>query len=272
MRGIHRASVIFWIVAILAFAFLLFHSWNTWLSNGEPAIVTGYTLAGLMVFLALFNTRKKLSMIPLGRGAYWTIAHVIFGTLTLGAFFIHTDGEVWPAGAYEQLLAILFYLVSLTGILGFWMQKAIPRRLTENGLEVIWERIPHEVAEVRERAEALVEEAAEKTASDTLARHFIETLAWYFRRPRFMASHFFGFQSGRAYVRREFQAISRYLDDTEREYLRELEDLAHIKNRLDFAYAVNGVAKIWLLFHVPLAVGVLALMIWHIILVHVYLL
>ncbi len=272
MRGIHRASVVFWIVSVIAFVFLLWHAWKTWAENGEPAIVTGYSLAGLMVFLALFNTRKKLSMIPLGRGAYWTVAHVIFGTLTLGVFFIHTNGVVWPGGAYEQLLAILFYLVSLSGILGFWMQKAIPRRLTENGLEVIWERIPYEIAEVRERAEAIVEEAADKAASDTLARHYTETLAWYFRRPRYMASHFFGFQSGRAYVRREFTAIARYLDATEREYLSQLEDLAHIKTRIDFHYAVNGMAKVWLLFHVPLAVGVIALMIWHIILVHVYLL
>ena len=41
---------------------------------------------------------------------------------------------------------------------------------------------------------------------------------------------------------------------------------------LDFAYAVNGFLKIWLLFHVPLAVGIFLVMIWHIILVHVYLL
>jgi len=271
MRAVHRAYLIFWLAAGAAFIFLVWNSWQTWLQNGEPAIVTGYTLAGLMVFLALFNSRKKLSMIPLGRAAYWTAAHAVFGTLTLALFFVHT-GTFWPGGAYEQLLAILFYLVSISGILGYWMQKVIPRRLTENGLEIIWERVPNEIAQIREQAETIVEEAAEKTASDTLARYYSETLAWYFRRPRFLVSHFFGFQSGRAYIRRETTAIARYLDDDERGYLKQIEDLAHIKNRIDFAYAVNGMAKIWLLFHVPLAVGVLMLMIWHIILVHVYLL
>ncbi|WP_416899043.1 MAG: hypothetical protein ACMVY4_04760 [Minwuia sp.] len=271
MRSVTRAYMVFWLVAAAAFIFLLWNSWQTWLQNGEPAIVTGYTLAGLMVFLGLFNSRKKLSMVPLGRGAYWTAAHAVFGTLTLGLFWVHT-GSFWPSGAYEQLFALFFYLVSLSGILGYWMQKVIPRRLTENGLEVIWERIPNEVAEIRGKAEAIVEEAAEKAASDTLARYYTETLAWYFRRPRFLTSHFVGFQTGRAYIRREFTAIARYLDDTERQYLGQLEDLAQIKNRLDFAYAVNGMAKLWLLFHVPMAVGVLLLMIWHIILVHVYLL
>lgn len=271
MRGVHRAAVLFWLISAVAFIYLLWNSWQTWLANGEPAIVTGYSLAGLMVFLFLFNSRKKLSMVPLGRAAFWTMAHAVFGTLAIAVFFVHT-GTFWPSGAYEQALALFFYLVSLSGILGYWMQRVIPRRLTENGLEVIWERIPHEVAEIRNRAEAIVVEAAEKAASDTLARFYAETLAWYFRRPRYLISHFFGFQSGRAYIRRETTAISRYLDETEREYLGQLEDLAHIKNRLDFAYAVNGMAKIWLLFHVPVAVGVIVLMVWHIILVHVYLL
>ncbi|WP_417514330.1 hypothetical protein [Minwuia sp.] len=271
MRSLHRALIVFWLAAIAVFIFLVWDSWKTWMMNGEPAIVTGYTLTGLMVFLALFNVRKRLAMIPLGRGAYWTAAHAVFGTLALAVFFVHT-GSIWPTGAYEQLFALFFYLVSLSGILGYWMQKVIPRRLTENGLEIIWERIPNEIAEIRARAEAIVEEAAEKAASDTLARYYTETLAWYFRRPRYLASHFFGFQSGRAYIRRETTAIARYLDETERGYLAQLEDLALIKNRLDFAYAVNGMAKVWLLFHVPMAVGVLLLMIWHIILVHVYLL
>lgn len=271
MRSVHRATVLFWLVAVAAFVFLLWNSWRTWLANGEPAIVTGYSLAGLMVFLFVFNWRKKLSMVPLGRSAYWTMAHAVFGTLTIAVFFVHT-GSFWPNGVYEQVLAVFFYLVSLSGILGYWMQRVIPRRLTENGLEVIWERIPYEIAEIRNRAEAIVVESAEKTASDTLPRFYAETLSWYFRRPRYLVSHFFGFQSGRAFIRREAAAISRYLDETERGYLGELEELAHIKNRLDFAWAVNGAAKIWLLFHVPMAAGVLVLMVWHIILVHVYLL
>ena len=272
MRAVHRALVLFWLVALAGFAIVAWDAWQTWLINGDPAVVTGYTLAGLLVFLGLFNSRKKLSMIPLGRGAYWTAAHGIAGTLALAVFFVHTRGAVIPDGSYERVLAGLFYLVSITGILGYFIQRMMPRRLTENGLEVIWERIPGEIAAIRERAEAIVEEAAEKAASDTLARYYMETLAWFFRRPRFMFSHFFGSQAGEAWVRREFTAMRRYVDTTEGVYLQELEALALLKNRLDFAWAVNGFLKIWLLFHVPLAVGTLLVMIWHIILVHVYLL
>lgn len=272
MRSLHRALIIFWLAAIAGFIFVGWNAWQTWLHNGEPAVVTGYTLAGIFVFLALFNMRKRLAMIPLGRGAYWTAAHGVAGIFAIGVFFVHTNGVFWPDGAYEQLFAALFYLVSLSGILGYWLQRIMPKRLTDNGMEIIWERIPNELAEIREQAEAIVEEAADKAASDTLAQYYIETLAWFFRRPRFMFSHFFGAQSGRAWIRREFTAMRRYVDETEETYLRQLEDLAQIKNRLDFAYAVNGFLKIWLLFHVPLAVGIFLVMIWHIILVHVYLL
>lgn len=272
MRAVHRAAITMWLIAGAAFFLLAWNSWRTWLRNGDPSIVTGYTLAALFVILALFNTRKKLSMIPLWRAAYWTAAHVVIGTLSIALFFLHTGGKIWPTGAYEQVLTILIYLLILSGILGHWMQRLIPRRLTENGLEIIWERIPNEIAAIREQVEELVVEAADKSASDSLARSYTETLAWFFRRPRFLASHFFGFQSGAAYIRREITAIGRYLDDEERVYLKQISELAQHKNRVDFAYSINGLAKIWLLFHVPLAVGVLVLMVWHIILVHVYLL
>lgn len=272
MRSLHKALIVLWLAAAAGLAAVAWTAWQAWLSNGEPALVTGYTLVGLFLFLGFFNVRKRLSMIPLGRGAYWTAAHGIAGGVAIAIFFVHTRGTMWPDGSYEQLLALFFYLVSLTGLVGYWQQRVLPRRLTENGLEVIWERIPGEIAELREKAERLVEEAADKAASDTLARFYVETWSWFFRRPRFLLSHFFGFQSGEAFIRRESTAIRRYLDETEREYLRRLEELALLKNRLDFAYSVNGFLKVWLLVHVPLSAGALLLMLWHVILVHVYLL
>lgn len=269
MRTAHKAAIWFWALAIVIFAWLFWDARTAWLSLDRPEIIPGYALAGLMVILAFFNARKRLSMVPLGRGAFWTIGHGIGGILAVALFFLHT-GSLWPTGSYEQVLAGSFYLVSISGILGYWMQRVVPRRLTENGQEVIWERIPEEIAEIRESAEKQALECVDKTSSDTLVRHYTETLAWFFRRPRFLFNHFLGMQRGRAWLERELTMIERYLGDDEKAYLEEIRALAEIKIRLDFAYAVNGITKLWLLFHVPMAAAVVVTMIWHIILVHVY--
>ena len=54
------------LVAGVVFDLLLLESDRIKVSLGSAAELTGYWLFGVMVFLPLFNLRKKLSMIPLG--------------------------------------------------------------------------------------------------------------------------------------------------------------------------------------------------------------
>ena len=41
-----------------------------------------------MVFLAAFNTRKKLAMLPLGRARVWLHAHMAGGLIALALFVV----------------------------------------------------------------------------------------------------------------------------------------------------------------------------------------
>lgn len=237
----------------------------------DPAILTGYYLFGLMVLLGLFNLRKKLSMVPLGNASTWLRVHVTGGLLAVALFWLHI-GKLWPTGLYEQLLTLTFYLVSITGVAGYVLLRIYPSRLTQSGIEVIYERIPAELAAIREEAEALILRCAEETKNDTIARHYLETFHWFFSRPRHFWSHALGSRKGANWVRNEINNLRRYLNDAEQSHLDKLADLAFVKNRIDYHYAAQSIMKIWLLFHLPLSVAVLALAVWHFILVHVYIL
>ena len=235
----------------------------------EPTALIGYYLFGLMLFLGLFNLRKKLSMIPLGKASAWLRMHAFGGALTVGLFWLHT-GSLWPNGAYEQVLALTFYLVSITGFVGYVLLKIYPSRLTEMGIEVIYERIPAEIAAMREEAEAIILKSTEETGSDTIARHYQETFHWFFARPRHFWSHILGSREGPHWVRHETTNMRRYLIEEEQAHFDRLTDLAYTKTRVDFQYAVQTVMKGWLLIHLPLSVAVMTLATWHFILVHVY--
>ena len=97
---------------------------------GRPALVTGWWLFAVMLSLGAFNARKKLSMLPLGSAAAWLRWHVAGGFLTLALFWLHAR-VLWPAGIYERVLTALFYLLNLSGIIGWLMQRAFPRALTD---------------------------------------------------------------------------------------------------------------------------------------------
>jgi hypothetical protein len=262
-------KLIFGVIAIVVFGAMFWQSQLIALRLGAPAILTGYTLFATMLLLGLFNTRKKLSMIPVGRGSTWLAFHVVVGVFAVALFGLHI-GVLWPQGFYEQLLAGSFYLASLSGVIGYVLQKTLPRRLTQTGVEIIYERIPAELAEIRERVEALVLECTEKSGSDTVAQHYIGTLNWFFQQPRFRLSHFLGGDAARYWLRGPGGAARRYLNDVEKEYFDQIIDLAELKSLVDRHFVCQGVMKKWLFLHIPLAVAVIVLAIWHLILVNVY--
>jgi hypothetical protein len=258
-----------WVGMILLFAALAWASRRIRQALGDPALLTGWLLLATLVGLGAFNARKKLSMIPLGTAAAWLQLHVAGGLFAVALFWLHTR-TLWPRGLYEQALACCFYAVSLSGILGWLLQRSLPRRLTSTGIEILYERIPAEIANLHAQAEALVFECTRTTERDTLARHYVESLDWFFRRPRFLRNHLLGGKMARAWQRQQFEAIRQYLDQREAQFLDRLNAIAEYKTDVDFHYAAQTVMKLWLLIHVPLAIATLLLAGWHVFLVQVY--
>ena len=258
-----------WLGAGILFAVLLLFANRIRDTLGNPALFTGWILFALFAALGAFNSRKKLSMLPLGAASTWLRFHVVGGFLALALFWLHAR-TLWPHGLYEQALAACFYLVSASGITGWLLQRSLPRRLAATPVEIIYERIPAEIARLREDAEAFVLDCTKASGRDTLARHYIETLDWFFRRPRFLRNHVFGGTMARAWQRQQFGAIRQYLDEREAQFLERLNALAEHKTDVDFHYAAQTVMKLWLFLHLPLAVITLLLAAWHVLLIHIY--
>jgi hypothetical protein len=231
--------------------------------------LTGYLMLGTMIFLALFNVRKRLSMLVLGNASTWLTLHVVIGVFALAVYWLHTR-TIWPGGMYEKALAILFYLTVLSGIVGYVIQRFYPRLMTQTGIEVIFERIPLYISELRQEAEALVLECCDKTRVDTLGRHYLESYQWFFSRPRFTFNHIVGSQRSRQWLKHQDEVVRRYLNEDERKYLDDLSRLARQKERIDLHYTLQGAMKRWLLVHIPLAAALMVLSFWHFLVVKVY--
>ncbi|MBN35848.1 MAG: hypothetical protein CMM46_13960 [Rhodospirillaceae bacterium] len=236
---------------------------------GHPEIETGWLLLASIVFLALYNIRKKLSMLPLGRSSYWLVVHVVVGIGVIIVYALHAR-TLWPSG-YELLLALLFYAVVLSGIAGYILQRVLSTALTKIQNEFIWERIPGDLYELRRQAEEIIMECAEKTGSEVLPRLYRENLHWYFRKPRFAISSLFVANTANFWLRHHIDSVSIYLQGEEHDYCSRLQALAYLKIDLDRSYTLQRLLKVWLLVHVPATYAFLVLVIWHVILVHVYL-
>jgi hypothetical protein len=240
----------------------------------EPAYphmvyLTGWLLLGLVLLLTAYNVRKKLPFLPLLSSRAWLSAHSWVGMLAAIVFVMHLRGRL-PAGALEAVLAALFVGVTLSGIVGLWLSRVLPRRLTSAGGEVPYERIPVIRRALRERAEELVVTGIPAAGATTLADFYAARLSGFFAGPANFGAHLFGSGHALNSILADLGEVKKYLNPAERSAAVELAALAREKDALDLHQAMQLVLKAWLFVHIPLTYAMLVFIGVHAVLVYAF--
>lgn len=226
-------------------------------SSFQPAAqISGTLLFCLLLFLAFFNARKKLPFIPLLTATTWMQVHIYVGWFAMVLCGIHAGFRL-PSGGLEITVAALFLLVSLSGVLGLFLSRVLPARLTVHGENLIFERIPGLRTELRKEMEDLVVDSVKTTGSSTIADFYAKNLAAFFARPRHCGAHLLGSSKHLHQLLEKIDGLGRYLDTQEREIMDTITDRVRAKNNLDFQWYGQGILKLWLFVHIPLTFGLL---------------
>lgn len=235
----------------------------------NTAFLSGWILLGLMLFLAVYNLRKKLTYPPLRSSSAWLRSHLVVGFLSIVLFLLHT-GLRFPDGPLEGALAALYVGLAASGILGLFLSRTVPPRLAVREEEVLFERIPRFRRELREQAEQLVVSCAEEFHTPTLADFYKDRLADFFAGPRNFWRHVY--QSGRPLHRlmTDLGSLDRYFNDQEHRIAGDLAELIKAKDNLDYHHAMQGLLKGWLFVHIPLTYALLLLVAVHAWLAHAF--
>jgi len=261
------------LLSIVGLLLLLLITINTYEQKnhlGIPELWSGYSLFAIIILLVLFNLRKRLSMLPLLGSAYaWHQLHIVAGFISIALYALHVDSW-WPPAGYERWIAGCFYLAISSGVLGLLIQIYYPKRLSEIGDEIIFERIPDAIVEIRNTAINHVQECVKETKSETLLRLYSESLDQYFRRPHFILQHIIGSQSAEFWLKKRFASVRHFCSTKELQQLETLQSLALTKNRVDQQYAYQWLMKIWLFIHIPCVLALLIFVLWHFLLVNIY--
>lgn len=235
----------------------------------DTAFLSGWLLLASVVFLSLYSARKKITMLPIGGAPAWLQIHVYLGLISIVLFVLHVGWRV-PDGWFEATFATVFVLVAGSGIIGAVLCRTIPKRLTQRGEEVLFDRIPVYRTKLKDDAEAVIVEASRETKSSTVRNFYIEELASFMNRPGHVLPHLFA--SNRALYSRlaEIDYVRRYLNAQEGEYVDQLRWLVTKKDDLDFHYALQGALKAWLFIHVPLTFSLLVMAAVHLVLAYAF--
>ncbi len=228
----------------------------------RSAFTTGYLLLSAVLFLALYNVRKKLPFLPLGSSAAWLQWHIYVGIGSVGVFALHA-GIRWPTGILNSTLAAFYVATIASGVAGLYLTRTIPRQLARVGQEVVYERIPALQLAVRQRASETILESVTASGATTLAEFYIARLYGFFHRRRSTRYFLRPTTARRRSLMHELQAIRRYLSDQEQAPCERLFALLRRKDDLDFHEARQKLLKVWLFAHIGMTYTLVVLALLH---------
>jgi hypothetical protein len=251
----------------LLFALLRLHD----IALRDQSFLSGWLLFSCLLFLALFNARKNLPVLPLLRASVWLQAHIYVGLVAILLFLLHSRFRL-PDGPFEIFLWLLFAAEATSGLVGLAFSRMLAPRLAMHGdgERVIFERIPLLRAHLAREVEELAGRSVIDTRSVALVQYYASRLEPFFRRPRNFLRHLLQSSEPLRAQQREMAALRRYLDEPGRATLREIEERVVAKDSLDYQYSLHLVLKGWLFVHIPLTYGLLLAVLAHLVLVYAF--
>ncbi len=257
LRSSSRAGKGKWIfaalVALALAAYLVVGELWESAPGSDLSLTFGWAAAAVLVAVAALSARKRTmklaSRLGLGRSQAWLSVHIYGGGLFVVLVLLHSDFGLPDGWVTGWLLGLSLWTVA-GGFLGRMLQRWIPRLMTSGlATEVIYERIPELVEEVRSRA-ATVAGSGSVEIQDFYARSMAKDI----EAPRRRWIFFFDITGG---VRERLRAV-RYLrgklSETEAGKLDELESLYRTKFEIDAHYTLQQTLRGWLWLHVPTSI------------------
>ena len=232
----------------------------------------GYTLGAvaalLVLWLLAFGVRKRLYRSTLGSVQGWLSAHVYLGTALLVVATLHTGFELgWNV---HGLAYVLMVLVVASGFYGVFVYLRVPGAMTSNlgdeTLESMLLRMADIDKDMREKALSLPDDLFR-----VVERSVVGTR---------LGGSFYRIVSGRdrgcptATAARELPELAKTLSGEPANVNREVYTLLLEKNELlaraRRAMRHKAILDLWLYFHVPLSIALLAALAVHVTTVFIY--
>jgi hypothetical protein len=233
----------------------------------QHAYISGWFLFALMIVLTFFNLRKKVHFLRMGKASFWLKLHICLGIFSGVLFFVHM-GWSWPGGLFRQLFAWCYIIVFVSGLVGWWMSRSFPKRLTVAGYETPFERMHDARNALRQKAEAIVLSTEDGKTPSLASIRYAELLGTFFTKPRNFLAHLMESRSPQAAHVSMFDEMERYIEKGDLAKFAELRDIVAQKHMLDYQYSLQLALRLWLFIHIPLSYSLLIFSVLHIILVH----
>lgn len=254
--------------------------WLVWIYGSglrDPRYLDGWILAAGMGLQVYFHIAIKTTKLSPKSARRLRKVHILIGYVLIAAFLSHSDFSL-PDTTFEWTLWVGFVLVTLSGIFGTYLSRALKtRHRIDDG--VTFDRIPGLRGELAQELQSVVEKADPSAATIALpglphdawiADLYVTHLRPFFQSQPNLASRLVGSQRPLKRMIGEIDSLSRYVDQHGQEKLAAIKSLVIEKDRLDFARTYLGLTKAWLFVHVPVTYALIGVTVLHVLVSYAY--
>lgn len=228
----------------------------------KTSFASGTFLLICVFILASYQLRKTFSFLSIGSTSTWLHFHIFIGLLSCLLFVIHVKLRI-PNGFFETVLFLCYFTVFLSGVIGWFLSRSVPYRLSSRGEEVIFERIPIHRRKILDKVESLVFDNADTTKSKAIPDFYQKHLQTFFAGPSNLMRHILHSERHRHRLSQKIAAMQPFLNEQEQVTMQQIVELIQIKDDLDYQYALQATLKLWLFVHVPLTYSLILFALFH---------
>lgn len=216
------------------------------LSSGS--LPSGASLLCCLLILTLLGVRRRIPVLRLGSVSTWTQVHLYTGLFAVGVYVMHVPAII-ANGIFESALSIVFLVVSLSGIVGLWISRSIPRRLTAMSQQYRYDRIGWHRKQIADAAGALIDALVEPTGVQVIGDFHKDYLHGFFQSKPGLSFLLFPNGVRRRRLLSGLQELHRYLEPESRGKAGELASLVRRRDDLDYQFALQTRLRCWVLVH-----------------------
>ncbi|MGI9405836.1 MAG: hypothetical protein ACR2O4_05655 [Hyphomicrobiaceae bacterium] len=235
----------------------------------DTLVFNGWLLFAGMAFQLLMRLKTAYPDSLFGSTVVWNRLHIGTGCLVVLVFGIHTSWTV-PDTFFEWILWALFVTVALSGLLGAWLNRAIPFRLEQGHDRLALSAIPERQTGLARQAEALALASVERVGTSAVSNLFADQLHAFFNGPKNVLAHLRGSRRPLKRLLFQLQTVERDVPQSGRGVVNEMRTLVEGKDRLDFQYAHEAALRAWLFVHVPATYALITLTVLHVAIVYAF--
>tara|TARA_B100000929_G_scaffold115039_1_gene91270 strand:- start:406 stop:1248 length:843 start_codon:yes stop_codon:yes gene_type:complete len=268
---LYRSLKFMWLAIALVFVCILLYVLHSPLGEPSGSSWLGYTLgcisATLVIWLSWFGIRKRQYALGTTKLKVWLSAHIYFGLALVVIATLHSGFQIgWNI---HSVAYVLMLLTVISGIFGVYIYARYPKLMTKNRAGLSMEEMMGQISELDqqllEEGQRLPEEintALLKAARETyIGGNILEKIS-----PKRIVCPT---TEARNLMETKFADMTLH-DQGISKIIALLAKKTKLLRRARRDVQIKVILRIWLFFHIPLAVGLLGALFSHVLAVFFY--